>query len=92
MPWIYLRGTFVGGFNALSEVDRLGQLEYATLSTADKATSKLKKVVIARQSKWTLRNGRQVSRFSHSGAGSIPRICGARAAMAPTEVSIALIL
>ncbi|GAB4515783.1 MAG: hypothetical protein Tsb0020_34440 [Haliangiales bacterium] len=26
-PWIYLRGQFIGGFNALNEVHRLGQLE-----------------------------------------------------------------
>ena len=26
-PWIYLRGRFIGGFNALNELHRLGQLE-----------------------------------------------------------------
>jgi glutaredoxin len=26
-PYVYLRGEFIGGYNALSELDRLGQLE-----------------------------------------------------------------
>jgi glutaredoxin len=30
-PWVYLRGEFVGGFNAVHELDRLGQLEVMTL-------------------------------------------------------------
>jgi len=34
VPFVYLRGQFVGGFNALSEIERLGQLE-AALMTAD---------------------------------------------------------
>ena len=34
VPFIYLRGQFVGGFNALFEVERLGQLE-ATLMTPE---------------------------------------------------------
>lgn len=37
VPWIYLRGKFIGGYNALSEVDRLGQLEYATMSKEERA-------------------------------------------------------
>jgi len=32
VPYVYLRGRFVGGFNALSEVERLGQLEVALMS------------------------------------------------------------
>jgi glutaredoxin len=32
VPYVYLRGTFVGGFNALSEIERLGQLEVALMS------------------------------------------------------------
>ena len=39
VPYIYLRGQFVGGFNALSEIDRLGQLEAAMLSAEDKANA-----------------------------------------------------
>ena len=36
-PWIYLRGTFIGGFNALSETDRLGQLPVLTMSAEERA-------------------------------------------------------
>lgn len=32
VPFVYLRGKFVGGFNALSEIERLGQLEVALMS------------------------------------------------------------
>lgn len=32
VPYVYLRGKFVGGFNALSEIQRLGQLEVALMS------------------------------------------------------------
>lgn len=32
VPYVYLRGRFVGGFNALSEIERLGQLEIALMS------------------------------------------------------------
>jgi glutaredoxin len=32
VPYVYLRGAFVGGFNALSEIERLGQLEVALMS------------------------------------------------------------
>jgi glutaredoxin len=35
VPYIYLRGRFVGGFNALSEIERLGQLEVALMSKAE---------------------------------------------------------
>ncbi len=30
-PWVYLRGEFIGGYNALDEIHRLGQLEQRTL-------------------------------------------------------------
>lgn len=30
-PWVYLRGDYVGGFNAIDELNRLGQLEARTL-------------------------------------------------------------
>ena len=39
VPYIYLRGQFVGGFNALSEVDRLGQLEVAMMSKEELAAA-----------------------------------------------------
>lgn len=32
VPYVYLRGKFIGGFNALSEIERLGQLEVALMS------------------------------------------------------------
>lgn len=37
VPYIYLRGQFVGGFNALAEIERLGQLEFALMTTAERA-------------------------------------------------------
>jgi glutaredoxin len=48
VPFIYLRGHFIGGFNALSEVERLGQLEVAMMSPEerDQAPAHLKNVVI----------------------------------------------
>ena len=39
VPYIYLRGRFIGGFNALSEVERLGQLEYALMSPEERAAA-----------------------------------------------------
>ena len=39
VPYVYLRGLFIGGFNALSEVERLGQLEVALMSAAEKAAA-----------------------------------------------------
>jgi len=39
VPYIYLRGRFIGGFNALSEIDRLGQLEAAMLSKEELAAA-----------------------------------------------------
>jgi len=39
VPYIYLRGTFIGGFNALSEIERLGQLEVALMSKDELAAA-----------------------------------------------------
>ena len=39
VPYVYLRGQFIGGFNALSEVERLGQLEVALMSKEEKAAA-----------------------------------------------------
>jgi len=39
VPYVYLRGRFIGGFNALSEVERLGQLEVALMSKEELAAS-----------------------------------------------------
>lgn len=38
-PFIYLRGQFIGGFNALSEIERLGQLEFALMSKEERANA-----------------------------------------------------
>jgi glutaredoxin len=37
VPFIYLRGQFIGGFNALAEIQRLGQLEYALMTPDERA-------------------------------------------------------
>lgn len=37
VPYVYLRGRFIGGYNALAEVERLGQLEQALLSAEARA-------------------------------------------------------
>jgi glutaredoxin len=39
VPYVYLRGRFVGGFNALSEIERLGQLEVALMSKDELASA-----------------------------------------------------
>ena len=39
VPYVYLRGRFIGGFNALSEVERLGQLEVALMSKEELAAA-----------------------------------------------------
>src|SRR5262245_43128309 len=36
VPFVYLRGQFIGGFNALSEIERLGQLEFALMTKAER--------------------------------------------------------
>jgi len=36
VPFIYLRGQFIGGFNALAEIERLGQLEYALMTPEER--------------------------------------------------------
>jgi glutaredoxin len=48
VPYIYLRGEFIGGFNALSEYARLGQLEYLVMSAEEKksANPALERVVV----------------------------------------------
>ena len=48
VPYVYLRGQFIGGFNALSEVERLGQLEVALMSPEERAAAPahLRNVVI----------------------------------------------
>ena len=36
-PYVFLRGRFIGGFNALDEIARIGQLGYETMSAQEKA-------------------------------------------------------
>lgn len=36
-PWVYLRGEHIGGYNALNEIDRLGQLEELVKRPEDRA-------------------------------------------------------
>lgn len=51
VPYIYLRGEFVGGYNELNEVVRLGELSYRILGAADRkaADATRKKVEIAKR-------------------------------------------
>ena len=37
MPYVYLRGEFVGGYNALDEIERLGQLDQRLLPREERA-------------------------------------------------------
>jgi glutaredoxin len=48
VPYIYLRGQFIGGYNALAEVERLGQLEVAMMTAEERAAAPahLRSVVI----------------------------------------------
>jgi glutaredoxin len=48
VPFVYLRGQFVGGYNALAEIERLGQLEVALMTAEEKAAAPahLRSVVI----------------------------------------------
>jgi glutaredoxin 3 len=39
VPYVYLRGQFIGGFNALAEVERLGQLEVALMTKEELAAA-----------------------------------------------------
>jgi glutaredoxin 3 len=39
VPYVYLRGEFVGGYDALDEIDRLGQLDEMIKSKAERAAS-----------------------------------------------------
>ncbi|MEP6864811.1 MAG: glutaredoxin [Deltaproteobacteria bacterium] len=38
VPFIYLRGQFIGGYNALAEIERLGQLDYALMTKEERET------------------------------------------------------
>jgi glutaredoxin len=36
VPFVYLRGQFIGGFNSLAEIERLGQLEFALMTKQER--------------------------------------------------------
>jgi glutaredoxin len=36
VPYVFLRGQFIGGYNALAEIERLGQLEYAMMTVEER--------------------------------------------------------
>jgi glutaredoxin len=38
-PYVFIRGAFIGGYNALDEIDRLGQLEERVKSPEERAKS-----------------------------------------------------
>jgi glutaredoxin 3 len=48
VPYVYLRGQFIGGYNALAEVERLGQLDVALMTAEERAAAPahLRSVVI----------------------------------------------
>ncbi len=37
VPYVVLRGQFIGGYNALAEIERLGQLEFALMTADERA-------------------------------------------------------
>ncbi|MBK9070464.1 MAG: glutaredoxin [Myxococcales bacterium] len=52
VPYVYLRGQFIGGYNALAEIERLGQLQWRIMTEAEQAAAPAhyKRVeVVARQ-------------------------------------------
>lgn len=46
VPWVYLRGEFLGGFNALDELHRLGKLEERTLPPGERQAPRKSRVRI----------------------------------------------
>lgn len=48
-PYIYVRGDFIGGFNALSEIDRLGQLDEMIKTPEERSQAPGIRVVIAKR-------------------------------------------
>ncbi len=50
-PYVFLRGEFIGGFNALSEIVRLGQLDEMTTAEGDRRQAEGRtRIVIAKRS------------------------------------------
>jgi glutaredoxin len=49
-PYVYLRGEFIGGYNALNEIVRLGQLEEMTMTAEERDKSgKRTRIVISKR-------------------------------------------
>ena len=48
VPFVFLRGQFIGGFNALAEIERLGQLEYALMSKEERDAHPTKIEIVPR--------------------------------------------
>jgi glutaredoxin len=46
LPWVFLRGEFIGGYNALDELTRLGQLEERVLPPGDRPAARKRRVKI----------------------------------------------
>ena len=65
VPFVFLRGLFVGGFNALSEIERLGQLEVALMTAEERAAAPAHQrgvVIVARPNTDEVAPGEQESR------------------------------
>ena len=46
-PYVFLRGEFIGGYNGLDEIDRLGQLELRTMTAEERARAEEGRIKIA---------------------------------------------
>lgn len=46
VPWVFLRGEFIGGYNALDEIQRLGKLEERTLPPGERPAQRKSRVRI----------------------------------------------
>jgi glutaredoxin len=65
VPFVFLRGQFIGGFNALSEIERLGQLEVALMSAEERAAAPAHQrsvVIVARPNTDEVAPGEQETR------------------------------
>jgi glutaredoxin len=48
-PFVYLRGVYLGGYNALDELDRLGQLERRTAAPDEQPPERGVRIVVPKQ-------------------------------------------
>ena len=46
VPWVFLRGEFIGGYNALDEIQRLGKLEERTLPPGERPAQRKSRIRI----------------------------------------------